>query len=156
MAVFWPVFTPFREVIRQKKPRNRSLGAYIVAYLSNHHERYGAWSLIEWVTTWRILSFVCPFIGFGHWVEWEQEVAEVGSQFLILVREDYDSGLVLILILERVSLPNCELRKSAIISALTLHCRKIWMLLTINIKMQKVYQSLIFRPIWQHFIEKYS
>lgn len=42
MAVFWPVFTPFREVIRQKKPRNRSLGAYIVAYLSNHHERYGA------------------------------------------------------------------------------------------------------------------
>ena len=68
-----------------------------------------------------MLPLINPFKRLRQWVEGEQEIPEVGTQVFMPIDEDNDSDLVLVLISIRVSLPNCELGKSAVIPALTPH-----------------------------------
>lgn len=84
----------------------------------NHHKGY-----YLYVVNFRgwVLPLVSPLIRLRQRVEGEQEIPEVSSQFLMPIKEDNDSRLVLVLITKRVSLPNCELGKPAIIPALTPH-----------------------------------
>lgn len=84
----------------------------------NHHKgnSLGVGNLRGWV-----LPLINPLIRLRQWIEGEQEIPDVSAQFLMPIEEDNDSGLVLVLIAKRVSLPNCELGKSAVIPALTPH-----------------------------------
>lgn len=84
----------------------------------NHHKR-NSLSVVN-LRGW-VLPLINPLIRLRQWVEGEQEIPEVSTQFLMPIEENNDSGLVLVLITKRVTLPNCELGKPAIIPALTLH-----------------------------------
>lgn len=84
----------------------------------NHHK--GNYLYVVNFRSW-VSPLINPLIRLRQWVEGEQEIPEVSSQFIMPIEEDYDSGLVLVLIAKRVSLPNCELGKSAVIPALTHH-----------------------------------